>query len=65
SGSWRALATLLGRLAGWEVAVLTPDRGYERLLPAPTSADLELRNGGIRCRLLRYHPAVQARGANG
>lgn len=54
AGSWRALAALLGRLAGWEVAVLAPDRGYERLLPAPTSADLEVRNGGIRCRLLRY-----------
>jgi putative N6-adenine-specific DNA methylase len=54
SGSWRALAALLPRLAGWGVAVLAPDRGYERLLPPPTSADLQLRNGGIRCRLLRY-----------
>jgi putative N6-adenine-specific DNA methylase len=61
--SWRALATLLGRLAGWEVAVIAPDTGYERLLPPPTSADLELRNGGIRCRLLRYHSASDTQGA--
>jgi putative N6-adenine-specific DNA methylase len=56
AGSWRALAALLPRLAGWEVAVIAPALGYEKLLPAPTSADLQLRNGGIRCRLLRYHP---------
>jgi len=62
-GSWRALAALLPRLAGWEVAVIAPDRGYEKLLPPPTSADLELRNGGIRCRLLRYHPGMEGTGA--
>jgi len=62
SESWRALAALLRRLAGWEVAVLAPDRGYERLLPPPSSADLSLRNGGIRCRLLRYHPAADEPG---
>ncbi len=56
AGSWRALAALLPRLAGWEVAIIAPERGYEKLLPAPTSADMEVRNGGIRCRLLRYHP---------
>lgn len=56
AASWRALAALLPRLAGWEVAVLAPRTGYEPLLPPPTSADLEVRNGGIRCRLLRYHP---------
>jgi putative N6-adenine-specific DNA methylase len=54
--SWRSLAALVPRLAGWELAVFAPERGYEKLLPPPTSADLELRNGGIRCRLLRYHP---------
>jgi putative N6-adenine-specific DNA methylase len=56
AGSWRSLAALLARLTGWDVAVLAPERGYERLLPPPTSADLEVRNGGIRCRLFRYHP---------
>jgi putative N6-adenine-specific DNA methylase len=54
AGSWRSLAALLPRLAGWKVAVFAPERGYEKLLPPPTSADLQLRNGGIRCRLLRY-----------
>jgi len=54
AGSWRALAALLPRLAGWKVAVFAPERGYEKLLPPPTSADLQLRNGGIRCRVLRY-----------
>jgi 23S rRNA (guanine2445-N2)-methyltransferase len=56
AGAWRALAALLPRLAGWEVAVLAPDRGYERLLPlAPVSA-VPVRNGGIACRLLRLSP---------
>jgi putative N6-adenine-specific DNA methylase len=59
AGSWRALAALLPRLAAWEVAIIAPDRGYEKLLPPPTSAGLELRNGGIRCRLLRYHPGEE------
>jgi putative N6-adenine-specific DNA methylase len=56
STSWMALAGLLPRLAGWEVAVLAPDRGYDRLLPAPDDGSLEVRNGGIRCRLLRWRP---------
>jgi putative N6-adenine-specific DNA methylase len=56
--SWRSLAALLPRLVGWKVAVFAPERGYEKLLPTPTSADLELRNGGIRCRLLRYDPSA-------
>jgi putative N6-adenine-specific DNA methylase len=62
AGSWRALAALLPRLGGWDVAVFAPERGYEKLLPPPTSADLELRNGGIRCRLLRYHPGAEPKG---
>ncbi|ACL67454.1 putative RNA methylase [Anaeromyxobacter dehalogenans 2CP-1] len=54
AGAWRALATLMGRLAGWEVAVLGPDRGLERLLARPPSEALPVQNGGIRCRLLRW-----------
>jgi putative N6-adenine-specific DNA methylase len=54
--AWRALAALLPRLAGWDLAVLGPDRGLERLLPlAPVSAT-PVRNGGLSCRLLRYRP---------
>lgn len=55
--AWRALAALLPRLAGWDVAVLGPDRGYERLLPLPPSSATPVRNGGVACRLLRYAPA--------
>jgi putative N6-adenine-specific DNA methylase len=55
--AWRALAALLPRLAGWDVAVLGPDRGYERLLPFPPRAARPLRNGGVACRLLSYAPA--------
>ncbi|HEY6101560.1 MAG TPA: RNA methyltransferase [Anaeromyxobacter sp.] len=55
--SWRALAALLPRLAGWDVAVLGPDRGYERLLPAPPASATPVLNGGRACRLLRYRPA--------
>ncbi len=54
--AWDALAELFPRLAGWDVAVLCPDRGFEKLLPrAPTSA-VRVRAGGIACRLLRYAP---------
>ncbi len=55
--AWRALAALFPRLAGWELAVLGPDRGYERLLPAPPASATPLRNGGVACRLLRYTPS--------
>jgi putative N6-adenine-specific DNA methylase len=54
--AWRALAALLPRLAGWDVAVLGPDRGLERLLPGAPIAATPIRNGGVRCRLLRYRP---------
>jgi putative N6-adenine-specific DNA methylase len=52
--AWAALGALLPRLAGWEVAVLGPDRGLERLLPGPPSSTLPLRVGGVACRLLRW-----------
>ncbi len=52
--AWRALAALLPRLAGWELAVLGPDRGYERLLPAAPASAVPVLNGGRRCRLLRW-----------
>lgn len=51
--AWAALATLFGRLAGWDAVVLGPDRGFERLLPEPTSTT-PVRAGGVACRLLRY-----------
>lgn len=51
-GSWRALGSLLERLGGWTVAVLTADARLARLLPGKPSEVLEVRNGGIRCRLL-------------
>jgi putative N6-adenine-specific DNA methylase len=54
--SWGALAALFPRLAGWDLAVLGPDRGFERLLPAPPASALPLRAGGLACRLLRYRP---------
>jgi putative N6-adenine-specific DNA methylase len=54
--AWRALAALLPRLAGWDVAVLGPDRGLERLLPIAPVAATALRNGGVACRVLRYRP---------
>lgn len=54
--AWRALAVLLGRLAGWDVAVLGPDRGYERLLGVAPASATPVRNGGVACRLLRYAP---------
>ena len=54
--AWTALGALLPRLGGWDVAVLGPDRGFERLLPLPPASALPLRAGGLACRLLRYAP---------
>jgi putative N6-adenine-specific DNA methylase len=54
--AWRALAALFPRLAGWDVAVLGPDRGFERLLPLAPAATTPILNGGVACRLLRYAP---------
>jgi putative N6-adenine-specific DNA methylase len=56
AGAWRALAALVGRLAGWDLAVLGPDRGFERLLPLTPASTTPVVNGGIACRLLRYRP---------
>jgi putative N6-adenine-specific DNA methylase len=54
--AWRALAALATRLAGWELLVLGPDRGLERLLPGAPASALPVRNGGVACRLYRYLP---------
>lgn len=54
--AWIALAALLPRLAGWDVAVLGPDRGLERLLPRAPTSTLPIRAGGVACHLLRYLP---------
>jgi putative N6-adenine-specific DNA methylase len=52
--AWVALGLLVARLAGWRIAVLGPDRGFERLLPRAPDAALRLRPGGVACRLLTY-----------
>jgi putative N6-adenine-specific DNA methylase len=52
--AWRALASLLPRLRGWQVAVLSADRRCERLLPARAPEETALLLGGQACRLLRY-----------
>jgi putative N6-adenine-specific DNA methylase len=54
--AWRALAALVPRLAGWDLYVLGPDRGFERLLPLAATSTVALRNGGVACRLLAYAP---------
>lgn len=54
--AWRALGALLSRLSGWEVALLGPDRGWERLLPLAPASAIPVRPGGVACRLLRYAP---------
>jgi putative N6-adenine-specific DNA methylase len=56
AGSWRALAALFPRLAGWELGVLGPERGFEGILPDEPFATLALQNGGIRCGLFRFRP---------
>ncbi|MFT3914066.1 MAG: RNA methyltransferase [Anaeromyxobacteraceae bacterium] len=53
---WRALAALLPRLGGWDLVVLGADRGLERLLPRRPERALEVRIGGVACRLLHHRP---------
>jgi putative N6-adenine-specific DNA methylase len=53
---WRAMASLLPRLGGWTVVVVSADRGLERLLPRRPEAVLEVLMAGTACRLLRYVP---------
>jgi putative N6-adenine-specific DNA methylase len=52
--AWRALATLAQRLPRWELAVLGPDRGLEKLLGRPPDAALRVRNGGVACAMSCY-----------
>jgi putative N6-adenine-specific DNA methylase len=52
--AWRALGRLAGRMAGWRLVVLGPDRGFERLLPFPAAETTPVRNGGLGCRVLEY-----------
>jgi putative N6-adenine-specific DNA methylase len=56
AAAWRALAALFPRLAGWDLAAIGPDRGFEALLPDPPVSSLPVQNGGLRCRLLRWRP---------
>lgn len=55
-GSWRSLGALLGRLRGWTVGVLAGDPSLARLLPGRPERSVDVRNGGLRCRLLVYRP---------
>jgi putative N6-adenine-specific DNA methylase len=52
--AWRALAALLPRIEGWTLAVLAPERRLEEVLGRQPEKTLAVRNGGLRCRLLRY-----------
>ena len=58
-GAWRALGALLPRLAGWTVGILAPAGTARRLassLGTPADEALEIRNGGLRTRLLVCRP---------
>jgi putative N6-adenine-specific DNA methylase len=54
--SWKALGSLLARLAGWTVGILAGDAAVARLLPGKPGRALEVKNGGICCRFLVYAP---------
>jgi putative N6-adenine-specific DNA methylase len=57
SDAWRALGSLVQRLEGWDVVVLAPERGLEKLLGAEPVSSLRVRNGGMACRICVYRPA--------
>jgi putative N6-adenine-specific DNA methylase len=52
--AWITMGALLPRLGGWRVALLGPDRGFEKLLPRAPDAMLRVRPGGVACRLLVF-----------
>ncbi len=54
--AWRALGALMHRLGGWEVVVLAPDRGLEKLLGVEPASATRVRNGGVACRIFTYRP---------
>jgi hypothetical protein len=57
SEAWRALGKLMQRLGGWDVVVLAPERGLEKLLGIEPSWTLRVKNGGVACRVFVYGPA--------
>ncbi len=59
--AWRALGTLARRLHGWDIALLAPDRGFEKLLDLEPSATTAVRNGGVACRICMYHLVADRR----
>jgi putative N6-adenine-specific DNA methylase len=59
AAAWRALGALAARLDGWELAVLGPDRGLERLLPLLPASSTPVLNGGRSCRLFRFRQAAR------
>jgi putative N6-adenine-specific DNA methylase len=54
--SWRALGVLLGKLEGWTVGVVAGNPAMAGLLPGQPRRAVDVRNGGIRCRLLVFYP---------
>jgi putative N6-adenine-specific DNA methylase len=52
--AWAALRALLDRLPGWRAVVLAPSRRLEDRLGREPESELEVRNGGLRCRVLRF-----------
>ncbi len=54
--AWRALDALMPRLRGWEVVVLAPEQGLEKLLALEPTSAVGVRNGGMACRLCVYRP---------
>jgi putative N6-adenine-specific DNA methylase len=59
--AWQALGALAGRLAGWDLVVLGPDRGLEKLLPLEPASATSLQNGGVACRISRYRLPATSR----
>lgn len=54
--AWRALAGLARRMGGWDLIVLAPDRGLEKLLGMDPVSTVRVLNGGIECGIRLYRP---------
>jgi len=54
--AWRALGTLMRRLGGWRVGVLSGSPRLAARLPGTPVSAIDVRNGGLRCEYLVYRP---------
>ena len=52
--AWQALSTLSKRLFRFDLVVLGPDKGLEKVLTLSPLSSLPVQNGGMKCKIFHY-----------